>query len=206
MYPGAMPMRQPPVRVLAFARRDHARAIRADQPGFPAPQGLFDLHHVIDRDAFRDADDQVQPGVGRFQNGVGGEGRRDENGGDRCAGLAGGVADGVKDGNFFAGVLEDLAAFAGGDAGDDPGAVIEGKLGVPGAKTAGDALDEDFGVGLTSMDIKSFGAAPAFGFGLVFDRAQETQRPQVFVFPAPLSWLRSGRPMKAPGRLQRKVA
>ena len=57
------------------------------------------------------------------------------------------VANGVKYGDFFAGVLEDLAPLARRDAGDDLRAVIEGKLGVPGAKTAGDALDENFGVG-----------------------------------------------------------
>jgi hypothetical protein len=61
--------------------------------------------------------------------------------------LAGGLADGVKDGNLLARVLKDLAALAGGDAGHDARAVIEGELGVPGAKTAGDALDEDLRVG-----------------------------------------------------------
>jgi hypothetical protein len=43
-------------------------------------------------------------------------------------------------------VFEELAAFAGGDAGDDLGAVVEGEFGVTGAEVAGDALDEDLGL------------------------------------------------------------
>jgi hypothetical protein len=38
-------------------------------------------------------------------------------------------------------VLEEKAALAGGDAGDDLGAVVEGELGVAAAEVAGDALD-----------------------------------------------------------------
>ena len=44
-------------------------------------------------------------------------------------------------------VLEELAALAGRDAGDDLGAVVERELGVARAEAAGDALDEDAGVG-----------------------------------------------------------
>ncbi len=43
--------------------------------------------------------------------------------------------------------LEQLPAFAGRDAGDDLGAVGEAKLGVPRAEAAGDALDQDAGLG-----------------------------------------------------------
>jgi hypothetical protein len=43
-------------------------------------------------------------------------------------------------------VLEELAALAGRDAGDDLGAVVEGELGVAAAELAGDALDEDLGL------------------------------------------------------------
>ena len=57
------------------------------------------------------------------------------------AGLLRGLGDGVEDRNF---VLEELAAFAGRDAGDDLRAVSEAELGVPRAEAAGDALDEDF--------------------------------------------------------------
>ena len=50
-------------------------------------------------------------------------------------------------GTFFAAVLKKLSAFAGRDPGDDLRAVIHRELRVFGAKTAGDALDKDFGVG-----------------------------------------------------------
>ena len=45
------------------------------------------------------------------------------------------------------GVLEELAAFAGCDTGDDVRTVIDRKLRVLGAEAAGDALNEDFGIG-----------------------------------------------------------
>ena len=44
-------------------------------------------------------------------------------------------------------VLEELAALARGNAGDNLGAVINRELCVPGAKAAGDALDKDLGIG-----------------------------------------------------------
>ncbi len=57
------------------------------------------------------------------------------------------LGDGVKDGNFLSTVLEDLSTFSGRDAGDDLRAVIDGELGMPRAEAAGDALNENFGVG-----------------------------------------------------------
>ena len=90
----------------------------------------------------------VQPGVHPFQDGVRGKGRRNENGGGGRAGLLHRLGDGIKDGRFFAAVFEDLAAFARGDAGNDLRAVIHRELRVFGAETAGDALDQDLGVGL----------------------------------------------------------
>src|ERR1017187_133866 len=44
-------------------------------------------------------------------------------------------------------MLEELAAFAGGDARDDLRAVVEREAGMAGAEVAGDALDEDLGFG-----------------------------------------------------------
>jgi hypothetical protein len=43
-------------------------------------------------------------------------------------------------------VLEELAALAGSDSGDDLRAIIQGELGVFGAEAAGDALNDDFSV------------------------------------------------------------
>lgn len=55
-------------------------------------------------------------------------------------------ADRVKNGNRLAVVGEHLPALAGSDAGHHLGAVIEGKLRVPGAESARDALDQDLGL------------------------------------------------------------
>ena len=75
------------------------------------------------------------------------KGGRNKHGGGGRAGLFHGFGDGVEDGHFLAAVLEELAALAGRDAGDDLRAVINGELRVPRAEAAGDALDENLGVG-----------------------------------------------------------
>ena len=90
------------VRILALAGRDDAGTIRADEPRLVSPcmacltltMSLTGMPSVMQTT-------KSSPASARFQNGVGGEGRRDENGGDRRAGLADRVGDGVKDRNFF---------------------------------------------------------------------------------------------------------
>ena len=99
----------------AFAGRDDAGTIRADQARFFEVDDGGDADHVDDGDAFGDADDQRHFGVGGFENGVGGVRRRNENYGSVGAGFFHGFGDGVEDGAF-----EMLgAAFAGSDAADD---------------------------------------------------------------------------------------
>ena len=89
----------------------------------------------------------LQPGVRAFQNGVRGKRRRHKNRGGRCARLFHRFGNCVENRNALSGVLKDLAAFAGRDAGDDLSAVVNRELRVFRAKAAGDALDEDLGVG-----------------------------------------------------------
>ena len=93
------------------------------------------------------AHDQFQSGIRAFENGVGGKRRRHKNRAGGRAGLFHGFGDGVENGNFLAAVLEKLAALAGRDAGDDLRAVINRELRVFRAEAAGDALDENLGVG-----------------------------------------------------------
>ena len=112
-----------------------------------AAHGLLHLHHVIDRDAFGDGHDQIQRGIRRFQDRVRGEGRRNKNGGNGRAGLAGGLGHRVEDRDFFAGMFKDLAPLARRDPGHDLRAVIERELRVPGAETARDPLHENLGLG-----------------------------------------------------------
>ena len=107
----------------------------------------FHAHHVAHGNAFGDGDDEIKSGVRAFENRVGGEGRRNEHRARGRAGLFHGVGDGVENRHFLAAVFKKLAAFAGRDAGDDLRAVINRELRVLRAEAAGDALDENFGVG-----------------------------------------------------------
>src|SRR5438876_5627106 len=132
------------VRVPAFARRDNARTIRADQPRLAALHGALHLDHVIHRNAFGDADDQIESGIDGFKDRLASEGRWNENRGRGRARLLRGFGHSVEDRHF---VFKKLAAFAGRDAGDDLRAVFETQLGVPRAEAAGDALDQDLGLG-----------------------------------------------------------
>ena len=140
-----MPMRQPPWEFFARAGSDEAGAVRADEPGLAALHGGLHPHHVIDGDALGDGDDEVEPGIDRFEDGVGRKGRRHEDGADR--GAASGARLRPRYRRPALVLREDLAAFAGGDAGDDLRAVVERKLGVGRAEAAGDALHEDAGLG-----------------------------------------------------------
>src|SRR4030095_5685034 len=76
-----------------------------------------------------------------FQDRVGSECRRDENGGNGGPRVSSGLSDGIEDWHFS---LERLAAFARGDPGDDLGAVFEAQFCVVRAETASHALDENF--------------------------------------------------------------
>ena len=76
---------------LGFARRNDARAIGADQGGAFAGHVAPYRHHVEDRNAVGDADDQADAGVHRLADGVGSERRRHEN----DAGVGAGVGHGA---------------------------------------------------------------------------------------------------------------
>ena len=126
-----------------------------------ALQRALHANHVAHGNAFGDGNHEFQPGVRAFENRVGGKGGRNKNGGGRRAGLFHRLGDRVENGDFFSAVLKDLAALAGGDAGDDLRAVINRELRVPRAEAAGDALDEDLGVG---FDENGHGKIYDFGF------------------------------------------
>src|SRR5487761_916311 len=63
----------------AFARRNQAGAIGANETGMGLVQLGGDTHHVKSGNAFGDADDKRQARVNRFENRVGGKRRRDKN-------------------------------------------------------------------------------------------------------------------------------
>ena len=58
---------------LAFARRDDARAVGPDEARAGAGERGLHVHHVVDRDAFGDADHELDAGVRRFEDRVGRE-------------------------------------------------------------------------------------------------------------------------------------
>ena len=136
------------VGIFAFAGSDDSGTVRPDQPGLLALHGALDFHHVVDGNAFGDADHQIQSGIDGFQNGVGRKRRRNKNGGSSGAGLFRWLRRRYR---RWEPCFRKLAAFAGRDAGDDLRAVSEAKLGVPGAEAAGNALDKNFGCGVTRM-------------------------------------------------------
>ena len=122
----------------AFAGRDDAGAVGADEARGAVAQHGGDAHHVERGNAFGDANDQRQPGVNAFEDGVGGVGRRNEN--NRGVGLR--LTSGFGDGIEHRDIEMQRAAFAGRDAGDDLGAVGDHLLGVEGALAAGEALHD----------------------------------------------------------------
>ena len=122
------------------ARNNNSRTIWPDEAGLGAAHRLFDFHHVVDRDAFGDADDQIQPGVDPLENRIRGKWRGDENRRHRSARLLHSLTHGVKDRHI---VREELTSLAGRDAGHDLGAVVEAELRVPRSKAARDALHKN---------------------------------------------------------------
>ena len=111
---------------LALVRREHARAVRPDQPALRAAERPLHLHHVEDGNALGDADDQLDLGGDRLGDGVGGEGRRHIDDGGVGAGALLRLSDGVVDRQ--AEML--AAALPRRDAGDHLGAVGERLLGM----------------------------------------------------------------------------
>ena len=129
---------------LAAAGSDHARTVGADQIDIRIAglQGRLDLQHVRHRNAFGDAGDHLDAGIGRFQDGIAGErGRHVDH-----ARIGAGGGD-----RFVHGVEHRLAqvgatALAGADAADQIGAVSDGLFSVEGALRAGEPLADNLGV------------------------------------------------------------
>ena len=101
-------------------------------------QKIPGVDHVPGGNAFGDADDQRQAGVGSFHDGVGRARRRNEDHGRVGAGLIHRFAYGVEDGPAFM----RGAAFARGHSPDHGGAIGRGILGVEGAFPSGQSLHQ----------------------------------------------------------------
>src|SRR5215207_7692365 len=137
-----------------LARRQDARAVRAYEPRAAALQVVVHAQLVVGRDALGDRDDQGDAGVVGLEDRVGCEARRHEHHRGVGAGLAHRVVEGVEDGD----AVHVLAALAGRDARHDVRAVVAVAQAVEGALAAGDAGDDQAGVG---VDENRHQAAPA---------------------------------------------
>ncbi len=136
MLPGMMPILHSP----AVMTPGQFGPIRRD---LEPEQRTLHLDHVLDRNAFGDADDQRDFRVDRLADGVGRAGRRDV---DHRGVGAGGV---TRFGDRVEHRQADMrgAALAGRGAADDLGAEIGQRLlGMEGAVLAGKALGDDLGV------------------------------------------------------------
>src|ERR1700737_2972552 len=124
---------------LGLTRGHQPRTVRPDEFDARILNERARPHHVIERDARGDADDQTDPGGGRLHDGIAGEGRGHEDAADVGAGLAPGVDYRVEDRDAEL----HAAAFARAHAGDDVRAVGLHLLGVEAPLSAGETLDHD---------------------------------------------------------------
>ena len=109
-----------------------------------ADERVVDERLVLGRDALGDAHDEPDAGLGRLEDRGG---RRLGRDGDERRRGPGGL-DGVGDGVEHRDALDVLAALAGRHAADDLGAVVAVAQAVELALAAGEALDDDLGVGV----------------------------------------------------------
>ena len=95
-----------------LARRERARAVRADHRHAAGADVGAELEHVVNRDVLGDADHRPDPGVDRLVDGVGGEAGGDEDERGVGSGLGNRVGDRAEDGD----ALDVLAFLARRDA------------------------------------------------------------------------------------------
>src|SRR5258708_2326512 len=123
----------------AFAGRDDARTIRADQARFRSVHGCGHAHHVERRNAFGNAYDERQTCVGGFENGIGSERRRYKDNGGVRASFSRGFGKRVEHRT-----IKMLGAtLAGSHAANNVGAVFDHLPGVKTALTSRESLDEE---------------------------------------------------------------
>src|ERR1051325_5903148 len=124
---------------LALIGCDHTRAVGTDQPRRLVRHHALHAHHVGDRNAFGDANDERHAGVDRLQDRVGGKRRRHVD--NRSVGVGGShrLLNRIEDRDAF----EIRAALAGRHAGHHLRAVLLARMRVKLSGRAGDTLGED---------------------------------------------------------------
>ena len=129
---------------VALSRADDARAVRTEQtrPGEVADERVVHARLVLGRDALGDADDEGDACTGRFEDGGGCSLRWHGNERRVGAGCGNGFGNGVENGD----ALDVGATLAGRHTADDLGAIGLVAQAVVLALSAGESLDDDFGV------------------------------------------------------------
>src|SRR5690554_459289 len=127
---------------LALVRSDQARAVRTNHANAFTINVFFGVQHVDGRDSFSDTNDQLNTGIGGFDDGVFTERSRYVDNRGLCTGLLYCLTHGVEHGH--AQVLS--AAFTGAYTTNHLGTVGNGLLRVESTLCAGKALTDNLGV------------------------------------------------------------
>ena len=184
---------------VGLARREGAGAVGAEQPHPRLLRLPVEAEHVEDRDPLGDRDHRLDAGLDRLVDRRRGEARRDEDHRGVGAGLGDRFGDLVEDRD----ALDVLAALAGGDAGDEVGAVGLVAETVEGALAAGQPGDDQLRV-VADDDAHLSPPAPrrcARRRASSSPGACSAGRPRRGSSGPPRSWCRrAGRPAAARGR------
>jgi hypothetical protein len=129
---------------LRLSRREQPRTVGAHQPHPFLIEIGTDADHIQRGDAFGDADDERNSGIGRFEDSVGGETSRHVDDRRVGLGLRHRLGDGVK--HRHPAVAGPLPTLAGRDTGHDMRAVRDHLLAVELTLASGDTLHEQPGV------------------------------------------------------------
>jgi hypothetical protein len=104
---------------------------------------VFHFDHVIDRNAFGDANDQIETGIYALEDRVRCKRRRNKNSRNGGSRFPDRLIHRIKDRHIIG---KELTAFAGRYTGGNVRSVVKAKLRVPRAEAASDALHENAGL------------------------------------------------------------
>ena len=103
---------------------------------------MFHLHHVVDWNAFRNANNQIKAGIDALEDRIRRKRRGHKDHRHRRAGLLHGLVHGVKNRHI---VGKDLTAFARRYSGGNIGSIVKAELRVPRPEASGNALNKNSG-------------------------------------------------------------
>ena len=125
---------------LGFTGCNDARAVRANQAAILVFQILFHFYHILNRNAFGDADNHFNAGFSSFHDGIGSKGGRYKNEGDIGSGFLNRFRNRIKNWPIEVG----LSAFSRCDPSYHIGTVFNHLSCMKSAFGAGKALHNNF--------------------------------------------------------------